>query len=349
MSEGGKRMRRIGSWFGGRAEAPPPAPAPAAEAPAWLRHAAWNTKVMGSAIARQFYAAGLAGAKVAPQPHPRLARLTGRLARQADMESAWAHHWCGRLGMVPLYHRKVWEECFVAQALWEAGMLAPRRKALGFAVGRELLPALLAGAGAEVLATDLDMEDDRARVWNKTGQHASAADALFHPHLVPRADFDARVRLRAVDMNHIPGELRGGGFDCLWSVCSLEHLGSLQAGMDFVVAAMDCLRPGGIAVHTTEFNVEPEGPTIESGATVLYQRRHLDSLGDRLAAAGHMMAPVDYAPGDGVLDRFIDLPPYMDAQGGHPVPDAPHLRLSFGEHVVTSVGFIVKAGGAAGG
>jgi SAM-dependent methyltransferase len=276
---------------------------------------------------------------------PVLLRLGGRLCRQEDIEAPWLHHWCARLGMAPLYHRKVWEECYVAQALWEAGMLAPRRRGLGFAVGRELLPAFLAAQGAQVVATDLAAADPRARMWHDSGQFAAAAEHLFHPHLISRDEFDALVSFRAVDMAAIPDDVRRGGFDFLWSVCSLEHLGSLEAGMRFVEQAMACLRPGGVAVHTTEYNLAEEGRTLESGVTVLYQRRHIEALARRLDAAGHRVAPIDFTQGEGVLDRFVDLPPFALPDGTQPVKDTPHLRKAFREHVATSIGLVVRAGG----
>jgi SAM-dependent methyltransferase len=311
--------------------------------PPELQHAIWNSKVLGSAIARQLYASGIAGPKVQAQPFPVLARLGSGLCRQQQMEEPWLHHWCARLGMFPLYHRKVWEDCFVAQALWEAGMLTSRRRGLGFAVGREMLPAFFAAQGVEVLATDLAGDDERARQWHETGQHAAAADQVFWPHLIEREAFDERVSFRPADMAAIPPDLADGSRDFVWSVCSFEHLGSIPAGLDFVLRAMDCLRPGGIAVHTTEFNLAAEGPTIEGGTTVLFQRRHIEQLGDRLAAAGHELLPVDFDTGDGVLDRFIDLPPFATPDGTLTVPDTPHLRLSFGPHVATSIGLIIRA------
>lgn len=309
-----------------------------------LRHAALNTKLMGAAISRQMYAAGMAGPGLPAPEAPVSVGLTGGVCRQDAIESPWLRHWCARLGMVPLYHRKIWEECFVAQALWEAGMLARGRRGLGFAVGREYLPAFAAAQGMEVLATDLRPEDTRARHWHESGQHAEGADHLFLPHLIDRAAFAERVAFRAVDMARIPPELAAGGFDCLWSVCAFEHLGSLEAGLDFVLRAMGCLRPGGIAVHTTEFNTAPDGPTPSRGPTVLYQRRHIEALGARLAAAGHTLLPVDFDGGSGVLDRFVDLPPYAAADGRLAVEDAPHLRLSYRGYVATSLGLIIRAG-----
>ncbi len=305
----------------------------------------WNLKVLATELARQRYAAGLAGPEAALPDLPRRLPLSSRVCRQADIEDPWLRHWCGQLRMAPMYHRKVWEDCFVLQALWEGGMLAPGRRALGFAVGQEWLPAFLVGRGIEVLATDLDPEDVRARAWRDTGQHAAAADPLFQPHLVGEADFARLLRHRAVDMAAIPPDLTQGGFDFVWSVCSLEHLGTIERGLDFVLQAMRCLRPGGLAVHTTEFNLDADGPTMERGATVLFQRRHLDLLAARLAAAGHRMLPLgeDAARG-GVLDDYVDLPPFAHDPSPFGALDPPHLRMALEGHAVTSVGIVVRAG-----
>ena len=308
--------------------------------------AAWNTKILGSLLARRAYEAGLAGYGMAAPGEPRPAGLTGRLCRQADVEAPWLHHWCARQHIAPLYHRKVWEDCFVPQALWEAGMLAPGRRGLGFAVGEELLPCIFAADGVEVLATDLPAGDPRAREWIRTAQHMSAREHLFHPHLIGREDFEARVAFRPVDMAHIPAELMRGEFDFVWSVCSFEHLGTVEAGLDFVLRAMRCLKPGGVAVHTTEFNLLDDGPGVEKGKTVLFRRRHLETLMRRLEAAGHAPLPMDYEPGSGLLDRFVDLPPFA-GQGIWPLPidpgDTPHLKLSVRGCISTSAGIIIRA------
>ncbi|MBX9698425.1 MAG: class I SAM-dependent methyltransferase [Acetobacteraceae bacterium] len=307
----------------------------------------WDVKVLAAELAQQRYAAGLAGPGVELPVAPTRVCLTSRVCRQADIEHAWLRHWCGRLHMAPLYHRKVWEDAFVLQALWEAGMIAPGRRGLGFAVGREMLPAFLAGAGVAVVATDLDPADARARAWSRSGQHAGEREGLYQGHLVGEADFARLVTHRVADMTAIPDDLADGGFDFVWSVCALEHLGTLEAGLDFVLAAMRCLRPGGVAVHTMEFNLDGAGGTIEDGPTVLFQRRHLDTLAARLAAAGHAMLALDDGGAEppAVFDRFVDLPPYPHEPWSlGPLWHAPHLRLALEGYPVTSVGIVAKAG-----
>jgi SAM-dependent methyltransferase len=144
-------------------------------------------------------------------------------------------------------------------------------------------------------------------------------------------------------MNRIPVDL-DGQFDFCWSVCSFEHCGSIEQGLDFVLNAMRTLKPGGIAVHTTEFNLDDEGDTVERGRTVLFQRRHIETLAERAAAAGHDMAPVDYDPGSDVLDQFVDLPPFPGHDFPLQAPEPPHLRLAIGVHISTSIGLILRRG-----
>lgn len=303
-----------------------------------------NLKVLGSALARAQLAARDGAEAAAAPAGPHRIGLGSRICCQADIEQDWLRHWCRVLGLAPRYHRKLWEDCFVPQALWDAGMLEPGRRGLGFAVGVEDLPAFFAGRGIAVLATDLDAADGRASAWVDSGQHASRLESLHRPRLGGEAEFRRLVSFRPVDMTGIPADLLQGGFDFVWSVCALEHLGSLEAGEAFIRTAMRCLRPGGIAVHTTEHNLNPHGPTLEAGPTVLYQRRHFDRLARDLASDGHHMLPLQETPGDGQLfDRLVDLPPYPQEGGPE---DSPHLRLVLAGHTITSAGLVIRAGTA---
>ena len=133
-------------------------------------------------------------------------------------------------------------------------------------------------------------------------------------------------------MRAIPTELTG--FDFCWSACSLEHLGTLEAGLAFVERSLATLRPGGIAVHTTEFNLSSDDRTPMEGPTVLFRRRDMLDLAARLEAAGHQVAAFDLDPGTGVLDEYVDLPPFLDE---------PLLRLAFREFTTTSIALIIRA------
>ena len=93
-------------------------------------------------------------------------------------------------------------------------------------------------------------------------------------------------------------------FDFCWSCCALEHLGSLSAGLRFIERSLDTLRPGGWAVHTTEFNLFSDAATVERGATVLYRQRDLKWLVEHLQRQGHQSAPLDLTLGDQVPRRL---------------------------------------------
>ena len=209
-------------------------------------------------------------------------------------------------------------------------MLVRGRRGLGFGVGREPLVALFASFGPEIVATDLDPARALAAGWTDSGgEYADGIEGLNDHHLCPPEQFAARVTYRNVDMNQVPSDL--GGFDFTWSSCAFEHLGNLAAGADFVVEQMRCLAPGGVAVHTTEFNVSSNDQTVESGATVLYRRRDIEALVKRLRKLGYAIT-CDFTEGNTSADRHVDVPPFSET----------HLRTTLGEFVTTSIGLIIE-------
>lgn len=238
---------------------------------------------------------------------------------------------CRTLGHRTQFHRKLWEWIFIFYHLEQAGALAPGQRGLGFGVGQERLPAAFASRGATVVATDAPAEIGASSGWTETGQHSDDLGQLRYPELVPDELFDARVSHRFVDMNAIADDLVG--FDFVWSACAFEHLGSLEAGMQFVINSVEqTLKPGGIAVHTTEFNLSSNDATIVDGHTVLYRQRDIEELVARLRKLGHQVAPFIVAPDSHFLDFYVDLPPYADE---------PSLKIKFGEFVTTSVGLVI--------
>lgn len=274
-------------------------------------------------------------------------RLTSLVCRRAHWDTPWFARWHALFAdaappgghFVPphiAFHRKVWEWAAICQALDERGLLAPGMKGCGFAVGREPLASVFARLGVDVLATDLAASEAAAGIWSGAGQHAASLDALHWEKVVDRPTFDARVRFLPQDMRALrPAEL--GLHDFIWSSCSLEHLGDLEAGLDFILRSTALLRPGGIAVHTTEFNLSDVENTILAGDSVIYRRKDLDALAARLRGIGCGMEALDDFPGTAPEDIEYDYPPYYGN-------DRAHIKLLLGGFVATSCLLIVAKG-----
>jgi hypothetical protein len=140
------------------------------------------------------------------------------------------------------------------------------------------------------------------------------------------------VRYENADMNDIPAAL-SDRFDFCWSSCAFEHLGSLEHGMAFVERSIDTLVPGGIAVHTTEYNLSSNDDTIESPGLSIYRRRDMEALTNRLEQAGHHVDTFDWTVGPGFAETVVDLPPYKQS---------PHLKVKIAQYDCTSIGIIVR-------
>jgi hypothetical protein len=237
--------------------------------------------------------------------------------------------WCTRMNLPPLTHRKLWEWCYILQVLDVAGMIRPGKRALGFAVGTEPITALVVAGGAHVVATDLPQPDAEQHGWIETGEHAASVAALGYRELCPEERWDTHVTFRPVDMRDVPDDL--GGFDCLWSSCAIEHLGSLDAGLQFVRRSLDCLAPGGVAVHTTEFNVASNDATLAAGHTVLYRRRDLEGLIRGLRAEGHRVRAT-FALGTAPEDLHVDEKPYTSTHIRTATDGVPHTSFGIVVH-----------------
>lgn len=270
---------------------------------------------------------------------PGLIKLKSKLCVQDDFASDWLSFWCQELRTAPYYHRKIWELCYICQVLFAEGKLAAGRRGLGFGCGQEPLPSLFAKYGVHVMATDLDQSRPEAEVWRLTHQHAAGNESFRRRDICPDEDRLATIEFRPLDMNSIPRDF-DGQFDFCWSTCALEHLGSLAHGLAFVEGSLRTLKPGGVAVHTTEFTLD-EGETIDNYPTVLYQARHLVEFARQMQARGYDVMAYDFNAGSGILDRFIDVPPWTHELYIPPQHHA-HLKLSIDGYTCTSVGMIIK-------
>ena len=263
---------------------------------------------------------------------PKMTGLVCQLVTQSQMESEAFKRWCHEIKERPRYHRKQWEYAYVLQGLYENDLLGPGRSGLGFGVGTEPLPALMAKYGCEVVATDMGVESAKKIGWVDSKQHSMSTNDLNNRGICERDKFNSLVSFMTADMNNIDSRLESMRFDFIWSCCAIDHLGSIELGKRFIHETLKLLKPGGISINTTEYNVSSNGDTLDHQGIVLYRRKDIESLVDDLSSAGH---DISFNPhtGNGHLDKVVDTPPYKNDN---------HLKLILGPYVTTSIGLLVK-------
>ncbi|MEH1816874.1 MAG: hypothetical protein V7K26_02925 [Nostoc sp.] len=294
-----------------------------------------NIKTFGYEYARNLREQLTIPSNLSPQKF----NLQSKACQQNDIESHWFFYWCQEMKIPVAYHRKLWEFCYILQALYEYDLLTPGRKGLGFGCGEEPLPSILAAYDIAITATDLDPTASAAQGWIETKQNMSSLEKIFRPELCTKELFTKNVSLKYVDMNAIPAYLEGK-YDFCWSACALEHLGSIKNGLLFIENSLKTLVPGGISIQTTEFNYLEEEETIDNNGTVLFRKKDFEQIAKQLTAAGHQVAPLDFNIGSCVLDKFIDIPPYYSQV--HDIPQEAHLKLLVDRFASTSFGMIIR-------
>ncbi|MGA2283488.1 MAG: class I SAM-dependent methyltransferase [Candidatus Dormibacteria bacterium] len=233
----------------------------------------------------------------------------------------------------PLFNRKAWEWAYIAEMASQAVGSRRSGRALGFGVGNEPLPALFASWGMDVVATDQSTESGAD--WAETGELMGGLEGLSRPHLLSPEEFARRVAIRTVDMNALPDDL--GAFDLIWSSCSIEHLGSPALGLRFVAQSCRLLRPGGVAVHTTELELTRRETTADHGHCAVYRIEDLQEFAGRMLHDGYRISLNTAVCMDTPQDRWIDL-----GQAEAKLADLAHLRVVIGDSVTTSFGLLVR-------
>ena len=263
---------------------------------------------------------------------PKMTELVWQLVTQSQMESETFKRWCHEIKERPRYHRKQWEYAYVLQGLYENDLLRPGRLGLGFGVGTEPLPALMAKYGCKVVATDMDVESAKKIGWVDTKQHSVSTNDLNNRGICERDKFNSLVSFLTTDMNNIDARLESMRFDFIWSCCAIDHLGAIELGKRFINETIKLLKPGGISIHTTEYNVSSDGDTLDHQELVLFRRKDIESLVKDLNSDGH---DISFNPhtGNGYVDKFFDTLPYEYNN---------HLKLVIGPYVSTSIGLLIK-------
>lgn len=258
-------------------------------------------------------------------------RRRSELCKAKDFQQHWYTRWCTELGEQPNHHRKQWEYAFVLEALSERGCLQPGKRGIGFAVGTEPLPSVLAKYGCDILATDINPEEGKDLGWTNANQLCTGKDSLYKCNIVDQDTFNKRVEYMAVDMNFIPADLRN--FDFNWSSCSFEHLGTIEKGLRFLKNQLRTLKPGGWAVHTTEYNISSNDETQDNDPSVFFRYKDMQEVADDLRKEGHYVEDFDFSLGGLPEDFEVDIFPHNQKV---------HIKLQLGKFVVTSLGLIIQ-------
>jgi SAM-dependent methyltransferase len=258
-------------------------------------------------------------------------RRKSELCKAKDWQTDWFKRWVKELDEPARYHRKQWEFIYVMQALWERQCIERGKKGLVFAVGTEPGPSIFANYGCDILATDIFPEEGEEKGWTHGDQLCFGIDSLNKRGLCDDETLRRHVSYRPVDMNDIPADLTG--FDFNWSSCSFEHLGTIEKGLNFLKNQLKTLKPGGWAVHTTEFNISSNDLTLDNCDTVIFRMRDLEALVSELRSMGHYVEEVDYSLGGQPEDFAVDVFPHKEDV---------HLKLQLNEFVVTSIGLIIQ-------
>ena len=256
---------------------------------------------------------------------PSMEKPVSQLCTAAQCEEPAFKEILQAMAMLPRLHRGVWQHVYVVSVLATLGCIAPGRSALGLGVRRERIPALLASRGVAVVAIA-----DPGRV---PDQEARGGLHLFHPEVVHLEDFEALAHYHEADLRDPRADL-GAGYDAVWSCALAQHMGSVERVLGFLERSLDVLKPGGVAVHTFDFNISSDDQTVDRADFAIPRRRDMEALALRLKRAGHEMLPLNLHPGHDTADGVVDVPPY----------GLPHLKIEVGEHVVTSLGLAIRKG-----
>ena len=201
---------------------------------------------------------------------------------------------------LPRYSRKEWEFETICGTLDKLGMLIPGKTGIGFAVGQEPLPAYFASRGCVILASDLSPEADTEGLWSDTNQNTMGSLSNLNKfNICPQDIFEKKVSYRDIDMNCIPEDI--GVYDFCWSTCAIEHIGSLENSINFLKNMLTVLKPGGVAIHTTEINLSSNISTIVHGNSAIFRDRDIQEVYQWMTKQGHSMK-VDFTRGNTDMD-----------------------------------------------
>lgn len=253
---------------------------------------------------------------------------------------------CDDIHEEPRYHRKQWEFYVIQKEILEHFHGNIEKKiGLGFAVGQEVLLPYFVKKGAAIIGTDLDPSSETSKGWIDSNQHLSNNVPLNN--IVDEKTFNTHFHMDYVDMNNIPAKYLHNQHDFIWSSCALEHLGSTQKGLDFIINSLACLKPGGVAVHTTEFSMSSHTEHFEHAQSAIYSRYLILNLINDIRLLGYDVKPIQFQREHSPINNHVDKPPYTNGKScencSHIFRDVKntHLNLLLHDNVVSTSLYLV--------
>jgi hypothetical protein len=233
----------------------------------------------------------------------------------------------------PNLHRKQWEWIYILEKLKSSNFLIPGSRGIGFGVGTEPLSSYFVSQGCEILATDAPsiLVNGTVEDWKKTAQHAASLEDIWDAAIVDKQTFAKLCSYTTLDMNNYTEIPKGFNFH--WSSCVIEHLGGIRNALDFIVESAQRLAPGGVGIHTTEFNLSSDRDTVDQPGTCILRKSDIDRLIELLDKINIVLDPVILDPGQHPYNFHVDTPPYSSSV---------HLRLQLEQFAATSIGLIVR-------
>jgi hypothetical protein len=244
-------------------------------------------------------------------------------------------------------HRKQWEFYIIYKKILEHLINFDGKRGLGFAVGQEVLVPLFLKQNALLTVSDLDPNDPHSNAWINSSQHiVNGFEKYIESGYITKDLFLNNCKFEFINMNNIPRIFLNNEYDFIWSSCALEHLGSIHKGLNYILNSLKCLKKGGIAVHTTEFNFKSNDKTLETPGCVSYRKQDFDWLINEVQELGYYIEPINYNRADTVVNNHIDDFPYNGSSSAiffdlnnYEVLKS-HINLKIDGHCSTSI-FIV--------
>ena len=241
---------------------------------------------------------------------------------------SWDHHW---------HHRKLWELAYVVHVVTTMQLCKPGKRGFVTAVGKEFLPQLFAKFGCDIVASDLP-DGEIASGWDAGGMHASNMKQLYTPGYkgVTWEQFNKRVHYQPENINSLSDGIQQQRFDFVWSTCSVEHVGSIEKGIAAVLNSVKLLKPGGVAIHTVEFNLWSEEETLLSENESIWRKKDMEKLIAAARKAGYIVPSVSWGAGHMKFDRV------PNGQGRCEYSDHNHVKLGCFKEIKTSYAMVIQ-------